>query len=85
MADHGKANREAIEDLIYDITAFIEIMNEEIDGIKSDASALSNDWDDPQYETFLAFVDEITARLRADISELEGVRANLQKELAFFG
>jgi hypothetical protein len=81
MANTGKASREVVSNLISDIDTFVEIVTDEINDIKRDAVSLSSDWDDKQYQDFLAYVEGLTSQLSMNIRQLEQVNSNLRKAL----
>lgn len=84
MANSGKSNRVAVEGLISDIKAFIEIVAEEIKDIEGEANALSSDWDDKQYDDFMEFVNELSSGLKRDLEALEDVNVHLKEYLKKF-
>ena len=85
MIDSGKANREAIEGLIFDINDFIESVNDEIKEINKDANDLGEYWDDEQYEEFLKIVETLNIDLSHQLNSLEGIIVNLKDKLNILG
>ncbi len=84
MANKGKASKEVVEALIADIDTFIDIVTEEIGDIVREADGLSADWNDKQYEDFLAYVEELTSQLNGDLDALESVNENLRRALELY-
>lgn len=84
MPDSGRATKELVIELATNIAQFNEIVTDKIKDIERDASNLSDCWDDPQYQEFIAFTTEITKQLQNDITILETIEDNLRKKASLF-
>ena len=81
MANQGKSNRATVETLIADIEKFITDVSDEASAILSEADRLSGDWQDPQYDEFLSFVEELAGQLGNHLQQMDEVEVQLQRML----
>lgn len=81
MADSGKSSRQVVERLIGDIDYFAGAVTEDADKMQGDAENLGNYWNDPQYKSFLAYMQELTSFLKTETKELDFCARTLEARL----
>lgn len=64
-----------------DIASFQEEVNGILVSIKSTADSMGESWSDSQYQEFKAYVDELSEKLRTNVSQLENAIEALEKEV----
>lgn len=84
MVNTGKASKTVILEFVGDIQKFNGFVSKEIEGIKNDAVALGEDWNDPQYKAFIDFTRELVSSLKKDIETLEYIEKNLKTKAEMF-
>ena len=84
MAEQGRANRAVVQALINDMNAFNEHVTAEIQKMMNKTSALASAWQDPQYNQFSAFMEELSASMRQDLLVVQESAAFLQRKLSLY-
>lgn len=71
MADSGKASKVVVKRLVEDIDYFAGAVKEDAGKMLREAEDLQNYWNDPQYKSFLAFMQDLTSELTKDTENLD--------------
>ncbi len=71
MANSGKANKQVVAQLVSDIRLFSDAVRSESQKMMSEVYNLQSDWNDPQYDSFRNFMEELTSSLVADTADLD--------------
>ena len=71
MADSGKASKVVVKRLVDDIDYFASAVKEDANNMLGEAENLHNYWNDPQYQSFLAFMQDLTAELTKETENLD--------------
>ncbi len=79
--EDGYVVREAVRNLLTDVRAFQEDARGEITKISSCADSLGDAWNDPQYQQFRSYIEDLTSALNRDLQVLEDAVVALNKEL----
>lgn len=79
--EDGYVVREAVRNLLTDVRAFQEDARGEIAKISSCADSLGDAWNDPQYQQFRSYIEDLTSALNRDLQVLEDAVVALNKEL----
>ena len=79
MTDSGRALKPIILKLINNMKVFDEEAQKETDSIVKDASELSESWDDPQFEEFYSYTEELVRKLSVDRELLREIIVNLER------
>lgn len=79
--DNGYVVREVVRSLLVDVKDFKSDAKAEIAKILTSADQLGNAWDDPQYQEFRGYIEELTSALNSDLEILEEAVIALVREL----
>lgn len=71
MADSGKASKVVVKRLVEDIDYFASAVKEDANKMLREAEDLQNYWNDPQYKSFLSFMQDLTGDLTKDTENLD--------------
>jgi len=82
MANQGRSNRQTVEVLISDINRFIDDVSDETGRILSESDRLAGDWQDPQYQEFMGFVEDLANQLGNHLQKMDEVVIQLERMLA---
>lgn len=79
MADSGKAVKAVVKKMIEDIKFFSNAVNVESNKMLNLAQNLQSQWNDPQYRSFLAYMENLTSELKRNTKDLEYVAQRLEE------
>jgi hypothetical protein len=79
MADSGRAVKAVVKKMIEDIKFFSNAVNVESGKMLTLAQNLQSQWNDPQYRSFLAFMENLTSELKKNTKDLEYVAQRLEE------
>lgn len=79
--EDGYVVREVVRNLLADVKEFQSDARGEIAKISSCADSLGDAWNDPQYQQFKAYIEDLTSALNRDLDVLEEAVVALNKEL----
>lgn len=79
MADSGRAVKAVVKKMIEDIKFFSNAVNVESGKMLTLAQNLQSQWNDPQYRSFLAYMENLTSELKKNTKDLEYVAQRLEE------
>lgn len=79
MADSGRAVKAVVKKMIEDIKFFSNAVNVESGKMLTLAQNLQSQWNDPQYRSFLAYMENLTSELKRNTKDLEYVAQRLEE------
>jgi len=79
MADSGKSSKVVVKKLIEDIRFFSNAVNAESAKMLNLATSLQSQWNDPQYRSFLAYMENLTHELSHNTRNLDYVADRLEE------
>ena len=79
MADSGRAVKAVVKKMIEDIKFFSNAVNVESGKMLTLAQNLQSQWNDPQYRSFVAYMENLTSELKKNTKDLEYVAQRLEE------
>lgn len=67
----GRADRKTVLEMIKQIRFFAESVREDASKMMSEAHDLSSVWNDPQYDSFMQYMEQLTTSLKSQTEMLD--------------
>ena len=64
MENRGKSEKTVVTAFVNDLRFFAEAIVDESNKMKNEAENLSSSWNDPQYDKFKEYIDQLTKDLK---------------------
>lgn len=80
MENRGKSEKTVVKAFVNDLRFFVDAIVDESNKMEDEAENLSSSWNDPQYDKFKEYIDQLTKDLKDKtkiISDCEIGRAHV--------
>ena len=64
MENRGKSEKTVVKAFVNDLSFFVDEIIKESDKMENEANNLSSSWNDPQYDKFKEYIDQLTKDLK---------------------
>lgn len=64
MENRGKSEKTVVKAFVNDLRFFVDEIIKESNKMKNEAENLSSSWNDPQYDKFKEYIDQLTKDLK---------------------
>ena len=80
----GKANKQVVQGLVNDMNDFNDYVGAELKAMIDQTVRLADSWNDPQYDQFSSFIEELTNSLQKNLDIFKEAAIFLQKKVNMY-